>query len=68
MISSDFKMFPIMLLRQLNFGVLPVKQPFYGDRQSYGECRVTVYDVIFGELGLLIVTPLNYPNYIENQI
>ena len=45
--------------------------------ESYEEWRVTVYDVIFGVydvifgdviFGFLIVTPLNYPNYIENQI
>ena len=36
--------------------------------ESYGEWRVTVYDVMFGELGFLIVTQLNYPNYIENKI
>ena len=39
-----------------------------GYMESYGEWRVTVYDVIFGELRFLIVTSLNYPNYIENQI
>ena len=28
--------------------------------ESYGEWRVTVYDVIFGDLRFLMVTPLNY--------
>ena len=38
--------------------------------ESYGEWRVRFYDVIFGELTFLFlkVTPLNYPNYTENQI
>ena len=36
--------------------------------ESYGEWRVTAYDIIYEELGFLIVTPLNCPNYIENQI
>ena len=36
--------------------------------ESYGEWRVTVYDVILGELRFLDSRTLNYPNYIENQI
>ena len=36
--------------------------------ESYGEWGVTGYDVIFGELKFLIVTPFNYPHYIGKQI
>ena len=36
--------------------------------ESYGEWRVTIYDVYLESLGFLMVTPLNNPNYIENQI
>ena len=36
--------------------------------ESYGEWRVKVCDIIFAELRFLIVTPFNFPNYIENQI
>ena len=32
--------------------------------ERYGECRVTVYDVIFGELRFLD----SHPNYIEDPI
>ena len=27
--TSDFKIFPIVLLRQLNFGALPIQKLFY---------------------------------------
>ena len=36
--------------------------------ESYGEWRVTVYDVIFGELRFLDSHTTNYLNYIGNQI
>ena len=37
--------------------------------ESYGEWRVTVYNVIFEELKFLdSYTTINYSNYIEKQI
>ena len=35
--------------------------------ESYQEWRVTVYVFIF-VIFIYVVTPFNYPNYIENQI